>query len=173
VALLAEAPYRGIFFAAYSHLKAVIQPNTSFLEKWTVAQTACAIATMVTYPLDTVKRYAFLFIYDVRNAYFELFKPFFFTFVLFSFLFCRFAMKAGEYDQANMVYYQNKRMWHSILWILHERGFLAFYRGLSLQLIRTPLSAACLAHFDYMHNVELQHVRRSVEKRHQREESLV
>jgi hypothetical protein len=63
-------------------------------------------------------------------------------------------MKAGEYDQANILYYQNKRLLQSILWILHERGVFAFYRGMSMNLIRTPLSAACLAQFDYMHNVE-------------------
>lgn len=121
MALLAEVPYRGIFFAAYDAIKQLIQNNTSFYERWTAAQMAVAVATILTYPLDTIKR---------------------------------FGMKAGEYDQANMVYFHNKRIWHSVLWILHERGFMAFYRGLSMNLLRTPLSAAVLAHFDYIHNYE-------------------
>jgi hypothetical protein len=56
VALLAEVPYRGIFFGAYNTLKQVVQPNVSFFERWTVAQIAVAVATIVTYPLDTIKR---------------------------------------------------------------------------------------------------------------------
>lgn len=118
-AAIAEVPYRAFFFGGYNVLKFTFKNDTSFLEKWTLAQIAVGFATMMTYPLDTIKRYA---------------------------------MKTGEYQIDGSLPFQYKNTSQYVLTTLHERGISAFYRGLSMNLVRTPLSAFFLASFDFLYH---------------------
>jgi hypothetical protein len=61
-------------------------------------------------------------------------------------------MKSGEHDHNGVQLFQYRRPAQAILWLLHERGLFAFYRGMSMSLVRTPMSALALAGFDQYFN---------------------
>lgn len=60
-------------------------------------------------------------------------------------------MKTGEYQIDGSLPFQYRNTSQYVLTTLHERGITAFYRGLSMNLVRTPLSAFFLANFDYFY----------------------
>ena len=51
--------YRGAYFGLYDTAKGVIfadEKNANFIAKWAVAQTVTALAGVLSYPFDTVRR---------------------------------------------------------------------------------------------------------------------